>query len=125
MAKINYQNLPSTTTPLNATNLNSMQETITSQALSSLLVNSWATNGYNKVIKDNNIVHLTMSVRYGTAAKILTLPAGYRPSSTVILPSYNGSVGNLVTVGTTGDVTVLDSSQIGSSVCFSTTYTTD
>lgn len=29
MAKINYQNLPSTSTPLNATNLNAMQEIIT------------------------------------------------------------------------------------------------
>lgn len=30
MAKINYQNLPSTSTPLNATNLNTMQEISTS-----------------------------------------------------------------------------------------------
>ena len=123
MTKINFQNLPNTTTPLNATNLNSIQNIDSTVALNSYLTNSWAKNGYCGASKINSVITVTLSVRYGTAALIGTLPSGYRPSETIIIPTYNGTVGTLATIGTDGKITLLDSNQVGSSVCFSVTYT--
>lgn len=123
MAKINYQNLPNTTTPLNATNLNTMQDISSTVALSSYLVNSWETNGYCSVSKINDIIFLTLSVRRGTTDTILTLPSGYRPSSTVIVGVYNGNTGTNATISTAGVVKISDSNQIGAGVYINCTYT--
>ena len=123
MAKINYQNLPNTTTPLNATNLNTMQDINTTVALSTYLVNSWETNGYCKVSKINDIIFLTLSVRRGTTDTILTLPSGYRPSGTVIVGVNNGVSGTNATISTAGVVKISDSNQIGNNVYITAIYT--
>ena len=60
MAKINYQNLPSTSTPLNATNMNSMQE-ISNYSLNEKEVGNWV-NGkpiYRKVIDFGSLPNAT------------------------------------------------------------------
>lgn len=123
MAKINYQNLPDTTTPLNATNLNDMQDISSTVALASYLENDWETNGYCRVSKINEIRFLTLSVRRGTTDTILTLPSGYRPTSPVITGTFNGTNGSSATITTAGVVKLNDTNQIGKNVFITTIYT--
>lgn len=61
MARINYQNLPSTSTPLNATNLNSMQDIIEQGQWTPTLANANATydQQYGLYFKIGNLVFVT------------------------------------------------------------------
>lgn len=61
MARINYQNLPSTSTPLNATNLNNMQDIIEQGQWTPTLANANVTydQQYGLYFKIGNLVFVT------------------------------------------------------------------
>lgn len=52
--------------------------------VSNLLQNNWSENGQNNIFKINNIVYINLTLRQGTDAKVLTLPEGFRPTSTLM-----------------------------------------
>ena len=52
--------------------------------VSNLLQNNWSENGQNNIFKINNIVYINLTLRQGTDTKVLTLPEGFRPTSTLM-----------------------------------------
>ncbi len=114
MQKINFQNLPNTTTPVNATNLNQMQTNIENEFTGT----SWLGTGMNNsftyykkrsgwcIVKFTCFGSATLS---STELTLGTLPVGYRPSDTIYF-MFNGISGDVSTfygrVNTSGDIVV-------------------
>ena len=95
MSKINYQNLPSTSTPLNATNLNAMQEPEDSGWIDITLLNDvTARSGdiykpqYRRI---GDVVYLKgqINVPQHSQLSAFQLPSGYRPAYEVKPPILN------------------------------------
>lgn len=73
MNKINWENLPSTATPINAENLNAMQDNI-EEAIEELIIS-----------EDKTISVSAVANQYKYAEKSITVPAGYKLLSASII----------------------------------------
>ena len=106
MKKINFSNLPSTTTPINATNLNTMQGNIEAEIklsdvsdLITLNGASFATTYTSKIFKQNNIVSMQLYLSLDTPTQaelnqaVATLDASIKPRNAIMIPCLIGSTG--------------------------------
>lgn len=122
MQKINFENKPSTNSPINATNLNALQDNVEDaidevttqdsgwQPLSLInnwtsLGTSWLTPSYRKI---NNQVFIRAIIGGGTLNSICaTLPEGYRPAGTQYLVSATSvNTGGVIRITTDGNIRV-------------------
>lgn len=147
--RINFQNAPSTATPLNAANLNKMDKGIDDldnaiEALSDTLVKTSynmrayqdsvvSTSGGTLNKSNNNVVMtgyaiLTSALAANSVTTIFTLPVGLRPSIQIYCPctlySSDGMMGGFMTISTDGTVKVYNRSAetTFNSVTFTVTF---
>ena len=103
MTKVNFKNLPDTSTPLNASNLNSIQS-LDEYNFNNYLTNSWATTGEAVAINYNGLKIIQVAVRYGTSTVLGTLPSALRPSTAVLVQASNRSNVGYVRIKTNGEM---------------------
>lgn len=120
MKKINFENLPSTNTPINATNLNLMQdnfeEAITAQDITDELVYPTEYSSTKiKFYKFGSLIHLEGTITVGSnitsGQAVLSIPTEYAPKVSnnfavvggggTLYPASLSSSGNLVVYGET------------------------
>ena len=80
--------------------------------VNNLLENNWKEQYSNQIFKTGNLVYIKLSVKNGTATKILTLPQDFRPSALLYLSAVDtgGStgLGTIITVSENGDLNCFD-----------------
>lgn len=125
MEKINFQDYPNTTTPVNATNLNAIQNNAETSinAVDTKITNATTTEDFtSKITFNENVANNTKFIKMGKivyvifqgegkthsgGATLCTIPSGYRPANSVYAPftKNNNAYGSL-NIGTNGVMTV-------------------
>ena len=136
MALTNWKNLPDTSTPVNATNLNDSFEYLDNQVtaenfISKVTFNESAVQShclFKKVGKIIIISYQGESKAHSASELIFTLPSGYRPSDSIYVPfvSSNNAYGHLqITSGGLVTVNQISNTTSTGRLYFNFSYTID